>query len=109
MSSLLWPTPEGLEDISVFQSDSLDGGTKLRLRYAHGIEMRSQSFPHDVRHRLPLDRRATAEFLIKFTIKTEWHLLDFRPIAFTLRHTAGPFGVERRESIALTRFLSSAL
>lgn len=72
MYCLLWPPAEGLEDISVFPSDSLDGGTKLRLRYAHGIEMGSQSLPHDVRHRLHLDRRTTAELLIKFKVETEW-------------------------------------
>ncbi|MDP9107096.1 MAG: hypothetical protein M3N49_14340 [Candidatus Eremiobacteraeota bacterium] len=40
---------EGLEDISVFPSDALDRGVKVRFRNAHGAEMRSQSFLHDVR------------------------------------------------------------
>ena len=64
--------------------------------------MGPQSVPYDVGHRFLLDRGATAEFLIKFAIETERHLLDVRPDAFTLCHTAGPFGVSRVRKAAPT-------
>jgi hypothetical protein len=50
--------------------------------------MGTKSVPNDVRHRLVLDRRAAAEFLIKFAIETERQLLYVRPDAVSLCHTA---------------------
>jgi len=53
-----------------------------------------KGFAYNVRHRFFLDRRATAEFLIKFTIETERHLPDIRPYVFALCHYSEPFEVE---------------
>jgi len=93
---LLRPSSESFEDLGIFPSDLLDGGTKLGLRYPHGIEVRTERVSYDIRHRLAFDRGTTAELLIQFTIEPQRKLLRVGLDALTLCHdSAHPFGYER--------------